>query len=328
MLAVDNPREYDHNPIKLAVDASGKDVWYVKDQILPAIRATKDPFDYLSEKELFKLKRKYRVGTRIFKQIQKCYKNKHEHIELGDDPCIEHKLLIKDIEDAIIDRMKKQYLDGTKLMPYYDVSMTGRLALHTSIIASSGSGKSYLTAEILETNFRDSHIYIFSPTASKDPAYVSLQRKVGKRRVKLINSNSIDIPLDEDMVNKGSVVVFDDIESTLQPARRFITALQSRLLYHGRHLQSKVTGAGVTVINVLHDAFRQKETKAAAIESSRIILFPQTNRSVSTKYMKTRLNFTTKEVQKVYAFCGKERWCCLYTHFPLCVITPRGVMLR
>ena len=327
MLAIENPKEHDKNPIKLAIDLEGKDVYYVKDQMLPAIRATKDPFDYLDERELYALKRRYRVGTKIFKQIRRCYKNKHEHIDLGDDPCIEHKLLISDIEDQIIGKMKKQYLGGRDLVPYFDVSMTGKIAMHVSVIASSGSGKSFLTAKILLANFKDSPIIIFSPTAHRDPAYLDVQRRLGKRRVKLIKSNTIDIPLDETMVPRGGVVVFDDAEATLQPARGFIAALQSRLLFHGRHLRNK-EGSGVTVINVMHDAFRQRETKAASIESSRIILFPNSNRSVSTKYLKSRLNFTSKEIKKLYDFCGKSRWCCIYTHFPLAVVTPTGVMLR
>ena len=328
MLAIENPRDYDKNPIKLARDAGGDDIYYVKNGELPGIRPRKDPFEYLSQDELYAMKKRYRVPTSVFKRIRKCYKNKHEHIDLGDDSCIENHLVIKEIEASILKKMKRVYINkSAKLLPFYDPKITGKIALHTSIIASSGSGKSYLTAEIVGANFPDSSVYVFSPTANRDPAYTALKQKLGAKKVRLIKSNSIDIPLSEDMIPNGSVVIFDDVESTLLPARKYISDLQSRLLYHGRHLRDK-HGSGITCISVMHDAFRQKETKAASIESSRICLFPNTNRAISTKYMKNRLNFTAAEIKQLYEFVGDSRWVCIYSHHPLCAITSTGVMLR
>ena len=315
---------------KIAFDTTGgEDVWYVRDGELPAITPKKDPFEYLSQKELFALKKKYRIGTSVFRQIRKCYKNKEPTIDFGDDCCIENRLVCQAIEDEILQKMKKTYVNkSAKLLPFYDYRITSKLSLHTSVVASSGSGKSYLTAQIIAENFPESLIYVFSPTAPRDPAYLKLQDKLGKRRVRLFASNKIDIPLSEEMVTPGCVCVFDDVESTLQPSRKFISDLQSRLLYHGRHLLNKKTGSGITVMSVLHDAFRQKETKAASIESSRVILFPNTNRAISTKYLKNRLNFTASEIKKLYEFCGGARWVCIYSHHPLCAVCPHGVMLR
>lgn len=331
MLAIKNAKDFDENPIPIAIDEAGNLIYYVNDNELPALKPKKQPLEYLTDKELYALKKKYKVSNRVLQRVQECYRNKHKHIELGDDNCLENRLLIQELEDIILMKMKKQlvlpYEQMRKVLPYYDSSITGRIALHTTICCSSGGGKSTLTAQIIAKNFAKSDVFIFSPTAGSDPAYKSLQEKLGRKRVRLINSNSIDIPLDESMVKKGSVVVFDDQESVAQPSRRFINDLQNKLLYHGRHLQNKAK-EGITVFSVMHDSFRSKETKASAIESSRVILFPNLNRGNTTKFLKSRLNMTSKEIKKIYQFIGKSRWFCIFRHHPNVIISPDKIMIR
>ena len=63
-------------------------------------------------------------------------------------------------------------------MPYYDAELSGRIALHSSAIGPSSSGKSTIVSQILEHNFADTTIWIMSPTATTDPVWKHLQRQL------------------------------------------------------------------------------------------------------------------------------------------------------
>ena len=321
-------KQFDKKPILLAVGDREK-IYYVKDGSHPAIVTDKNPLDLLSQRELFRLKQKYKVSHKVFKRIERCYEKTNKKIDLNGCNTINNRLLIDDIENLLLEKLKREYKHkGSDFLPYYDPQLTSKIALHTAIVGSSGAGKTYLACEILLQNFSEHKIFVFSPTASTDPAYKKLQDHMSKKRVKLINSNEIDIPLEEDMLSPfGCVCVFDDLESTTQPARKFISDLQSTLLYRGRHLLNKSTGAAVTVISIIHDAFNSNITKASSIEASRVILFPNTNRSNATKYLKNRLHKTSKEIKSIYEFAQNSRWIFLSTHHPSILLTSDNVKL-
>ena len=98
MIAFKNAKDFDSKPIPIAIDQSNEFVFYVRDNDLPAIHPKKSPLEYLSDKEIYALKRKYKVSTKILQKVQACYKNKKDHIELGDANCIENRLLIKELD--------------------------------------------------------------------------------------------------------------------------------------------------------------------------------------------------------------------------------------
>ena len=204
----------------------------------------------------------------------------------------------------------------------------GIRTFHTQVLGSSSSGKSFTTALILEKNFKDCVVYIFSPTAKVDPAWVDLQKKMGKR-CKLIPSNEIqiDIPLSE--ICRGCAAVFDDMDAVQQPSRVFLERLQSRLLFEGRHHTDK-NGIGCCVFSVVHDAFQINSPglKSSVVESTRVLCFPNVNKSICKKYWQKRLHWTSKEIKDVLAFIKRsDRWCMVYTHVPNLIICPHGVKL-
>ena len=170
--------------------------------------------------------------------------------------------------------------------------------------------------------------YVFSPTATKDKSWTELRKVLGKR-VKLINSNdvSVSIPLSE--LNPGCVLVIDDIDSTRQPSKNYISELQSRCLFEGRHHTDR-DEIGCCVFGIVHDAFAQNNLglKSSNIESSRIILFPNLNRSICTKFWTKRLHWSSKECRKAFNFVQKnDRYACVFTHVPNLIMTAHGVML-
>ena len=330
MLALNkqNALQYTKTPYLAAVthEPNYREVYVVPDSGLPAITPQKDPFDYLDKQELFALKKKYRVGKTIMKKIQECYRNKHSEIELGDEACIESHLMISEMERTIPDKIKKEYRNNAfDLVPFYDVKQAGIMSFHSAVCGLSGSGKTVLTCKVIEENFKktDFSVYVFSPTASTDEAYINLRQSLGKKKVKLINSNDVETPIHIDMLGKGKVVlVCDDLESVDNSKRQrdFIHDLVQKCLYHGRHRK-------IIVFTVFHDAFNRQFTKASSIEASRVYLFPAFNRSNTTKYLKSRLGWTMKSINELYGFVGNDRWCCIYLHIPNLVLTSKAIKL-
>ena len=215
-------------------------------------------------------------------------------------------------------------------MPYYDPELSGRIALHTSAIGPSSSGKSTIVAQILENNFNDgTTIWIMSPTASSDPVWKHLQQELSKKRVRLVDTSKIVAPIDlETQIGRGNVIVFDDQDAVLPENERYTSALCSRAQYEGRHMTKN--NRGIVCFSIFHDGFsrRVKSLKSTNIESSRVILFPNQQRHVARKVMKNRLGYTSAQLKEIFEFViPKDRWIMLVQHCPACCITSTGVLL-
>ena len=160
-------------------------------------------------------------------------------------------------------------------------------------------------------------------------SWTGLKKKLGKK-VRLINSNnvSVQIPLEE--LSPGCVLVVDDIDSTSEPAKSYISLLQRRCLFEGRHYTNS-KGQGCIVFGIYHDSFAvgsNTSIKSACIESSRVVLFPTLNRSICTKFLSKRMHWTSKEIKKAYDFISKkDRWMMIFSHVPNLLMTSHGVLL-
>ena len=325
--------KYTKNPVLICRSQQpAEEVYWVPDNALPALKIGKcDPMDLVTPTELFKLKKKYKAPQSLITKIKKCYSSNSDEIEVGSDKIsLEKELFIRDIEDIILRRIKQEYTNpSANFIPYYPREEMGTRCYHTQVVGSSSVGKSWTTAEILRKNFRDSAaIYIFSPTAKKDSSWTNLKKDIGNK-VKLINSNEVDCPVPLSELLPGSVMVVDDIDATREPSKGFICALQSEALFHGRH-HTDNDGIGMCVFSINHDAFAvgNQGLKSSNIESCRTICFPNLNRSVCTKYFQKRLHWSSKEIKSAYEFfTRKDRWCCIYSHVPNCIVTKHGVKL-
>ena len=305
-------------------------VFFVPDSSLPALNIGNcDPMSLVSSEELFFLKKKYRAPNSLIRKIQKCYKNSDSEFDIGDEISLEKSLFIQDVEDIILQRIKQEYSNpSANFWPYYPRSEMGVRTFHTQVVGSSSVGKSYTVAKIIEKNFSNAIVYVFSPTAKKDKAWLDLQKKLGKK-VKLINSNEVDVDIPLSEIAGGSVTVIDDPDSTSEPSKTYICRLQSRLLFEGRHHVDK-EGVGCMVFSICHDAWAtsNQALKSCNIESSRVICFPNLNRSICQKYFSKRLHWTAKEIRAAFKFIRKsDRWCCIYSHVPNCIVTSHGVKL-
>ena len=310
-----------------------EELYWVPDSSLPALNVKCDPMSLITKTELYALKKKFKVSNRLLQRVTDCYKKNDSEIDLDNMTSLESSLFISELETLILSKVKQQYrCESCNFLPFYDKELLGEKCFHTQIIGGSSSGKSYITSKIIEANFDSgTDIYVFSPTATKDKAWTSLRKTLGKR-VKLINSNDVAmrIPLEE--LSPGHVLVVDDIDSTTDEngAKTYISMLQRRCLFEGRHYTNS-KGQGCIVFGIYHDSFAvgsNTSIKSACIESSRVILFPTLNRSICTKFLSKRLHWTSKEIKKAYEFITKkDRWMCVYSHVPNLLLTAHGVLL-
>ena len=323
--------KYTKTPYLIARSAEPfEELYWVPDSNLPALNVKCDPMSLISKKELYQLKKKYKVSNRLLQKVTDCYKKNNPEFDFGEMNSLESSLFVSELEDRILSKVKERYrCESCNYLPFYDKEQSGQKCMHTQVIAGSSAGKSYVTAEIIRANFEGSDIFIFSPTASKDKAWTTLRKDMGKK-VRLINSNSVTTGIPMEQLPGGSILIIDDIDSTAEPSKTYISMLTSRCLYESRH-HTNSAGHGCIVFSIYHDSFAvgsKSSTKAATIECSRTILFPLLNRSICTKFLSKRLHWSTREIKKAYEFIQKnDRWMCVYSSVPNVLLTAHGAML-
>ena len=335
MLAIglSQAKQYSKKPCLLARDLNdeSKDIYWVEDAPLPCLSCKDNPLSLVSRKDIFALKKKYRVSDAVVKKIQKFYNGNKTTLNLGKDDSLGNRIMIGELERTILNSLKRRYRNtSANYIPQYDAEMSGRIALHTSAIGPSSSGKSTIVSQILLHNFHDTTIWIMSPTATSDPVWKNLQHLLTKKKVRLVDTSKIVAPVDlESQIGRGNVIVFDDQDAVLPENERYTSALCSRAQYEGRHMTNK-NSRGIVCFSIFHDGFsrRVKSLKSTNIESSRVILFPNQQRHVAKKVMKARLGYSAKQIKEIFDFVEpKDRWIMLVQHCPACCITTTGVLL-
>ncbi|HIB89658.1 TPA: hypothetical protein EYO57_21130 [Candidatus Poribacteria bacterium] len=265
------------------------------------------------------------------RKLQKFYNSDKDALDLRGDDNLGARIMIQEIEDLILNSLKKNYRDSSAdFIPYFDAEMSGKIALHACAIGPSSSGKSTAIAKIIEHNFPTRVNWVLSPTANSDPVWKNLQKQLGKKRVKLVNTGDVNHPISlEHDIGRGNTVTFDDQDAIRSENSRYCAQLCDQALYEGRHLTDK-DGRGIVCFSILHDGFSKKvkSVKSTAIESSRVILFPNQQPHVAKKVMKVRLGYTAPQIKQIFEFIQpSDRWVVLYQHCPAAVITKTGVML-
>ena len=337
MLAVglQQAKLYSKKPCLLAknLNDDSKDVYWVQDAPLPCLSCKGvSPLSLVSKKEIFQLKKKYRVSDAVIREIERFYQSDKDTLNLKKQDSLGARILVQELENHILGSLKRKYRDpNSQLIPYYDAELSGKIALHTSAIGPSSSGKSTIVSKILESNFNNgTTLWIFSPTATTDPVWKNMQKEIGRKRVRLVDTSKIVTPVDlETQIGRGNVIVFDDQDAVLPENERYTSALCSRAQYEGRHMTDKHK-RGIVCFSIFHDGFsrRVKSLKSTNIESSRVILFPNQQRHVAKKVMRNRLGYSSQQIKEIFDFVEpKDRWIMLVQHCPACCITRTGVLL-
>ena len=135
MLAVglNKAKKYSNQPCLICRDLNDptKNIYWVEDASLPCMSCQGNALDLVSQKEIFKLKKKYRVSDKTIRKIQNFYKSDKEVLDLKD---LGSQIMMQEIEQVILKQLKTKYRNDTaNYMPYYDAELSGKIALHTSL---------------------------------------------------------------------------------------------------------------------------------------------------------------------------------------------------
>ena len=95
---------YDKEPYLICrSDDPFEEVFYVKGASLPAIDLPNcDPMSLLSKKELFVLKKRFRVGNKVIQKVVDCYKKGNPEFDFGDDQKLEESLFVSAVEKMML----------------------------------------------------------------------------------------------------------------------------------------------------------------------------------------------------------------------------------
>jgi len=334
MLAVSlsEAKKYSNNPVLIARDIHDekKNIYYVEDSALPCQNCPEEnPLNMLTKKQIWSLRKKYKISARVLKKIEKCYKNPNStEFELGKEcESLEVRIFLEELENLIINSLKTEVRLGknTEWIPFYDPADITTKNMHSTFSGPSSSGKTTICSKCIKYNFPDAQAWIFGPLVTKDKVWLDLYRERGKKKIKLIDSDKVTVPihLDEITKKKQNILVCDDPDSMMKMNRDLISSLCETGLFHGRHV-------GLLCMTIAHDSFSRKvgSVKAQACESARSFVFPNIARHVTTKYLKNRLGMSAKLIADIYKFVKPiDRWLMVKTDHPVLCLTATGCKL-
>ena len=321
------------NAILVAKDRlNAKNSLYVVDeQLLPCDNQNtpENPLELLTKKEIYRLKTKYKVSSKLMKSVERCYQKNDGMLDIGPEcKSLSGRIFVEELETMILDKLKKSIVcKACKWIPYYNPDEVSRYNNHTFLCGPSAAGKSTLCSEILRHNFSDVPcvIWAFGPLIRADPAFRDLQKDLTRKKLKLVNSGEITAPLDMSEIkgkNKLSILVNDDPDSQ-GAEQKYISDLTEKVLFHGRH-------KNILAFVIGHDPFSRKvaSIKASSVECSRIVLYPSIGRHLATKFMKHRLNMSRQVIDRIYNHLPKgTRWMMILNHNPCLVLTETSALL-
>jgi hypothetical protein len=195
-------------------------------------------------------------------------------------------------------------------------SKTGRTIFY--ITAPSGSGKSFLSKEIIQEYHRmhpKNPIYIFS-SLEDDPTLDSLKYL---KRIKLTKTEFLEAELKaEDF--KDSLTLFDDVDviSNKKVLKKTMDILNS-ILQTGRHYN-------VSCIYTSHASTAGHNTKIVLNEAHVIVFFPSTASGKMLKYLCDQyLGLSKQQIDKMKHM--QSRWCAVFLSFPRAIVTQNQASL-
>jgi hypothetical protein len=194
------------------------------------------------------------------------------------------------------------------------------------ICGKSGSGKSTF-ARSLALNYSRMNpknpIYLFS-VLPKDPAFDDLVPKYIKRVP--INENLINLDFENDFNNKGSLVIFDDVDTeNNKDIAKAISSLKEKIMELGRH--KKISMIIIShLINPKRKTGSTNNVQTIMNEMTSLVIFPHGGSRKQQSYcLENYLGYSNKEIKTILNM--KSRWIQLSNTYPQYILTERKLMI-
>lgn len=258
----------------------------------------KDPYEYIEEDEIRKHKKK--MGPLELARVKREFLVNEEYSDI--------KKKVEGIEGKEI-----AIHDDGIVFPVPNVDGSERMY----ICGPTGSGKSTQIGNYIshfKKIFPDAQIYVISDQSTDEVLDVHKPIRIE------LTEELFENPIEMEEFPKGSLVIFDDIDSiSNKKIMQAVGALRDTLLKRGRH-------QNLYTIVTSHQCTNYKETRIILNEVSSVTVFP---RSGATNGIKRLLSvycgLNKDQIDRVFNL--PSRWVRINKSYPMSVIYEKGIYL-
>ena len=153
-------------------------------------------------------------------------------------------------------------------------------------------------------------------------------RKCHKKNWIDIDLDRVNGPIDISAIPKGSLVIFDDVLELPRsdPRREFVYDLLNRIVTSGRHEQGKKGNSlrGIEAVILTHYGSR-RELRIVRQACRFWILFPSTSRHQAIHIMKSRLDYSKKQIAEMLDKAKDSRYVLFHNFSPQYVMSENHI---
>ena len=202
---------------------------------------------------------------------------------------------------------------GLQYVPY--VLKGQRVAVY--IVGAAGSGKSVWIANAVKS-LPAKETFLFTTASDLDPAF-------DDDRVTLVDYMSDPSVLDDFSIDDlaDSICIFDDFDNSTNSAiNAKMQAIIRTVLENGRKLK-------IDVFVVSHNPRDYQRTRTLILECSTFVVFPQTNRAATMRFLKEYFDDDKRFLERVkrVADGGRFTWVALHKAVPRYMVTEKSASL-
>ena len=189
------------------------------------------------------------------------------------------------------------------------------------VSASSGSGKSYFVAGLVNTirtldRFKEAEVFLITGQQKADPAYEDQIEHYLK-----INMDSDEFFTLKYQDFENSIVIFDDVNSLgNRYLESFVFNLQKSLAENGRK-------NNIALININHSSRDFQRTKYIIHESMYYTLFPSHNWNDTKKFLKSYLDYDENQMKDIKRLSRHTRAMTFHKQVPQYIVADHMIKL-
>jgi len=209
-----------------------------------------------------------------------------------------------------VDKSLKRYLDfgnDTELFP-----IITEPSFRMLVVGGSGSGKTFFVGQFLKVNKvkKGAGIFILSPF--KEDVSLKLKNLIYIKLETFEQDFDSKKPFEIEDIPKGSVLIFDDIDSIDKRFRKLYFDLRDIAFQRGRHLD-------ISSINISHNPLQGEASKITLRASFYYVVFPKYNIRDSKVLLSGYTGMTKDQIDEVLN--TNSRWCLVRKSVPSYFIT-------
>ena len=278
--------------------------------------------------------KKYRLPAKEIRALKKTWALGSPVFESDN---MKAQLCFREMEKVLIGRMKRLFTPqkNYKLLPWFDNNIENKNSKPSNlfVVANTAAGKSTLLAKLLCSTDKNGDNWaskrkIVAFTMHRNDPSMEPARRCHKGNFIEIDLEKVQGPISLEAIPNGSLVLFDDVLELdkSDPRRGFIYDLLNRIVTVGRHKTGKKGNSvrGIEACVLTHYGSR-RELGTIRNACRYWILFPGTSRHQAVHMLKSRLDYSKKQVEQLISKAKDSRYVCFHNFHPQYVVSERHI---